>query len=45
MHSTGTHRTDANVFIFPDGKTEGEGGRAGFVQLQRQVDIRGSARA
>lgn len=43
MHSTGTHSTDANVFIFPDGKTEGEEGRERFVQLQRKVDIRGRA--
>lgn len=43
MHSTGTHRTDANVFIFPDGKTKGEGGRAAFVQLQRKADMGGRA--
>lgn len=44
MHSTGTHSTDANVFIFPDGKTEGEDGRERFVQLQRKVEIRGRVR-
>lgn len=44
MHSTGTHSTDANVFIFPDGKTKGEEGREWFVQLQRKVDIRGRVR-
>lgn len=44
MHSTGTHSTDANVFFFPDGKTEGEEGKERFVQLQRKVDIRGRVR-
>lgn len=44
MHSTGTHSTDANVLVFPDGKAEGEEGRERFVQLQRKVDIRGRVR-
>lgn len=44
MHSTGTHDTDANVCIFPDGKTEGAEGREWFAQLQRRVDSSGRVR-
>lgn len=44
MHSTGTHDTDANAFIFPDGKTKGEEGRERFVLLQMRVDSRGRVR-